>query len=626
MSPVMNIFSLVNKLTLALANKLSMANVPVVNKLSIGNRLTIFAAGMLVVLAATNLYLKSEISAANDALGEQARITEELNSATNALRAFGEQKYWLTDLAVSWLTESEENADKSGEKLAAILQSMSAAHPEKVNKITALVENVAEKSLEAVDAYVDNNRVLGNSILSQARDNIVAIDKILVEQAGVLRAKFKATQKKAAEKEAAVARITFLVIVLAAAFSALLTWIIVASISGQLKGLTQVMSVLAEGNHGVDVIGAGRSDEIGKMAQAIQVFKDNAIDRERLEGEAKEQRERAEIEREDRQRKETEAEAERSVALNQLADSFEAQVMGVVEKVANSATDMADAADNMVQRTEEAQEQSSSVSAAAEQASNNVQTVAAAAEELSKSIAENSQQVTKSAAISSEAVSNAQTTNAQVQSLAEAANKIGRVVELINNIAGQTNLLALNATIEAARAGDAGKGFAVVASEVGNLATQTAKATEEIEMQISGIQSATEDSVHAIDGITKTIGEINEITTSIAAAVEEQGKATQEIARNVDQASNGTQEVTNSITSVASAVAATGQAAGKVQTSATGLTEQSENLAGAVQHFLAKVRTGTDAIDLVEADPDTVDTDAVNPAAVATDEIDSMAA
>ena len=145
-------------------------------------------------------------------------------------------------------------------------------------------------------------------------------------------------------------------------------------------------------------------------------------------------------------------------------------------------------------------------------------------------------------------------------------------------------------------------------------------------MQISGIQSATEDSVHAIDGITKTIGEINEITTSIAAAVEEQGKATQEIARNVDQASNGTQEVTNSITSVASAVAATGQAAGKVQTSATGLTEQSENLAGAVQHFLAKVRTGTDAIDLVEADPDTVDTDAVNPAAVATDEIDSMAA
>ncbi|MFP6733909.1 MAG: hypothetical protein VB959_08715 [Rhodospirillales bacterium] len=194
---------------MALANKLSMASVPVVNKLSIGNRLTIFAAGMLVVLAATNLYLKSEISAANDALGEQARITEELNSATNALRAFGEQKYWLTDLAVSWLTESEENADKSGEKLAAILQSMNAAHPEKVNKISALVENVAEKSLEAVDAYVDNNRVLGNSILSQARDNIVAIDKILivaidkilVEQAGVLRAKFKATQKKPPKKK-----------------------------------------------------------------------------------------------------------------------------------------------------------------------------------------------------------------------------------------------------------------------------------------------------------------------------------------------------------------------------------------------------------------------------------------
>lgn len=189
------------------------------------------------------------------------------------------------------------------------------------------------------------------------------------------------------------------------------------------------------------------------------------------------------------------------------------------------------------------------------------------------------------------ALEEAERADDMVQGLAESASKIGEVVELINDIASQTNLLALNATIEAARAGEAGKGFAVVASEVGNLANQTAKATEEIAAQISGIQTATHGSVEAIKGISGTINDINQIAATIASAIEEQGAATQEIARNVEQAASGTQEVTSNITGVAKEVSGTGEAAGRVQSSAGDLTELSQRLANSVQEFLSGVRS-----------------------------------
>lgn len=414
---------------------------------------------------------------------------------------------------------------------------------------------------------------------------------------------------------------------------------------GRMAKLSDNMGVLADGNNEVDIAYIDSSDELGDMAQAVQVFKENAIQRVKLEEESESQRKQAEAESQrqsdldakrqqeevERQKQEAEAEAERQrqdmerekaeaeaeaqrqreaqlaeerqkaeaeaervQAMNELADSFESQVMGVVESVSTSANDMESTATEMVNKSDSAKAKSTSVSAAAEQASVNVQTVSAAAEELSKSIVEISQQVNQSASISSSAVVEAQKTNEMVQGLAEAAGKIGEVVELINDIASQTNLLALNATIEAARAGEAGKGFAVVASEVGNLATQTAKATEEISTQIAGIQTATNGSVEAIQGISSTISELNEIASGVAAAVEEQGAATQEIARNVEQAASGTQEVTNNITTVASEVDGTGEAAGRVQVSAGDLTKLSDQLANTVQGFLANVRTDTD--------------------------------
>ena len=413
------------------------------------------------------------------------------------------------------------------------------------------------------------------------------------------------------------------------------------SITNPIANMTDSMGVLADGDTSVEVPSTDRSDEIGDMASAVQVFKDNAIETARLTEEAEKAREaqakREEEEREaeakrqqddlDRQKTEQEAETERQredvererleaeaaakreqeakeaderqlaqaeeekrQMMIDMADDFQSSVGGIVEAVSSAATEMQATSSQMSSNADSTSQESASVAAAAEQASANVQTVATAAEELSNSITEISSQVSQSANIASNAVEEAERTNDMVKGLAEAAVKIGDVVELINDIASQTNLLALNATIEAARAGEAGKGFAVVASEVGNLANQTAKATEQISDQIGGIQQATNQSVEAIQGISNTIGEISEIATSISSAVEEQGAATQEIARNVEQASSGTQEVSSNIVGVQKAAAETGQGANQVLEASSDLSKQSESLRGEVDKFLSQVR------------------------------------
>ncbi|CCQ73886.1 globin-coupled sensor protein [Magnetospira sp. QH-2] len=276
--------------------------------------------------------------------------------------------------------------------------------------------------------------------------------------------------------------------------------------------------------------------------------------------------------------------------LSDHGDRFEQNVHGMVQVVASASTELQATAQAMESTAVRTSERATAVAAAAEEAATNVQTVAAAAEQLSGSIGEISQQVAQSTHIASNAVMEAERTNEQVSGLASAAQKIGEVVDLINDIASQTNLLALNATIEAARAGEAGKGFAVVASEVKNLASQTAKATDEIARQISEIQAATREAVGAIQGIGSTISEINDISASIAASVEQQGAATQEIARNVEQASAGTNEVTSHIVEVTAAADETGHSAGEVLAASRELSSQAESLTIEVRDFLDELR------------------------------------
>jgi methyl-accepting chemotaxis protein len=284
------------------------------------------------------------------------------------------------------------------------------------------------------------------------------------------------------------------------------------------------------------------------------------------------------------------AEVDKQAALRQMADEFESGVLAALDALAQSAGKMRNTAHTMSNTAEKTTQQASTVAAASEQASVNVQTVAAATEELSSSISEISRQVIDSAQIAGGAVDEANRTDTTVQGLSEAAEKIGAVVKLINAIASQTNLLALNATIEAARAGDAGKGFAVVANEVKSLASQTARATEEISTQVAAIQSATGDTLGAIQKINGVIKSLNEITTAIASAVEEQGAATQEIARNVQEAARGTQEVTTNIVGVNQAASDTGTAAGMVLSSADELGRQADALRSNVSAFLARIR------------------------------------
>ncbi len=281
----------------------------------------------------------------------------------------------------------------------------------------------------------------------------------------------------------------------------------------------------------------------------------------------------------------------RQTAMVKTIDDFDRNVKNIARQVMEAAETMKSSAADLSATAEQSVAKSATVASAAEEATANVKTVAAAAEELSSSIQEISRQVSSSASISQEAVAAADKTNETVQSLAEASGKIGDVISLINDIAGQTNLLALNATIEAARAGEAGKGFAVVASEVKNLASQTAKATEDITIQISGIQEATKDAVTAIGSITGTINQLNEIAGSIASAVEQQGAATNEISRNVQQAAAGTQDVSANILEVNSAAEQTGEAATGVLSSANALETVSTKINEEVDKFLIEVRS-----------------------------------
>jgi methyl-accepting chemotaxis protein len=347
------------------------------------------------------------------------------------------------------------------------------------------------------------------------------------------------------------------------------------SIVPPIMQMVGAMGKLASGDHSVGIPATDKRDEIGMMAKAVVVFKENMIKAAELAA------------------KEAEAikhRMARANKVNELTDGFDAGISSVLRSVASASTELQATASQMTATAEETSAQATAVAAATEEASANVQTVAAASEELASSVTEISRQVEQSASIAQKAVAEADRTNTTVQGLQSDAAGIGDVVKLISEIASQTNLLALNATIEAARAGDAGRGFAVVAAEVKNLAEQTAKATDQISSQVASIQASSGEAVTAIRGISATIKQMNEIAAAIASAVEEQGSATQEIARNVQQAAAGTTEISSNVTGVRQAAGDTGAAAQQVLSASGELSKQSEMMRGQVETFLANIK------------------------------------
>ena len=386
--------------------------------------------------------------------------------------------------------------------------------------------------------------------------------------------------KKAADAGAAIYASTKWIVILAMAFAAVLCailgWLLVAGVSTPIQRITEAMKRLAGHDLSTEITGLGRADEIGAMADAVQIFKDSMITAERLSEE---------------QHQEQMLKEQRAARIEAINATFDSQASEALNFLASAATELRATAGGMSNNADLASKQAGAVAAAAEEASTNVQTVAAATEELSSSIQEIARQVVQSSTIAGQAVQEAASTGGTMQTLSEAAQKIGEVVRLINDIAGQTNLLALNATIEAARAGEAGKGFAVVASEVKNLATQTARATEDISAQVAAMQSSTGNAVAAIERIDATIGRMNEISTSIAAAMAQPGAATQEIARNVQAAARGTTEVSSTITGLNQSVEETGAASVEVLGAADELGQQAEQLRARVGTFLSDIRS-----------------------------------
>ena len=468
----------------------------------------------------------------------------------------------LAIIEAQWMAYSSTSMGSEEKRLAAeVVSTKSRAEPA-INKLAGILQ---AQDAGALDAFVLN-------------ELYPAVDPVGEPIAQLMNLQIQMAQQVYAEAVKDRIQSKTIMIVIAAASILVIAfagYTVVTGVTRPLAGMQGAMRQLAEGNLEADVPYLTRKDEIGSMAAAVQVFKDNGLERRRLEAEQAEQRAVAE---------------RRAMAIEQVINGFDSDVSLILRTVAAASSELEATAASLSASAEESAQSATTVSAASEQASANVQTVAGASEELDASIAEIANRVQSSADVAGKALKAANETETMVEGLVASAEKIGSVVELINDIAGQTNLLALNATIEAARAGEAGKGFAVVATEVKSLASQTAKATEEIDAQITGMQGATGRVAAAIRSIGDIIQRISESSSAVAAAVEQQSAATREIVRNITEAATGTQQVSSNIVAVTQAATHTGAGASQVLTSSQELARQSETLKGKVETFFADIR------------------------------------
>ncbi|HLO75379.1 MAG TPA: HAMP domain-containing methyl-accepting chemotaxis protein [Magnetospirillum sp.] len=440
--------------------------------------------------------------------------------------------------------------------------------------IETSVNNFKRAFFEVSSTTFVGQRLFGEVMEQQSKSILALCDALTRNQT-------EQSQASVAAAEAASKRRQTTILVMNTGFLAIgivLAALIARNVAGGIRRMTGAMTRLAQGEEATEIPGLGKRDEIGDMARALQVFKENAHHMRELEA--------------NRLIEAAQAEEQRKQTLLGLANDFEAKVKGIVDTVSTSSRTMERSAEELLQVASQTNQQAGIVASSSEEASANVEAVATAAEELAASISEISRQVEQSSTIASDAVTEVEQVSETMERLSQASQRIGAVVHLINLVAHQTNLLALNATIEAARAGEAGKGFAVVAGEVKALANQTAQATEEISQQVVEVQAVTGHAVQAINGVAATIGRINDIAAAIAAAVAQQGAATAEISANIHRAATGTQEVSTNIGGVSAASDTTGRASERVLKEATNLSNDADNLRESVATFISHLRAG----------------------------------
>jgi len=517
--------------------------------------------------------MRSAASEVETALAEVAKLeamlglsgTKDLSIAVLQMRR--DEKDFLARLDPAYV----ESVEATSKQFSAALERAGSIQDEKKQQLGKLMDSYLADFKTLADAVLEREESLERLSAYYA-----AVEPVLETLGNEVRTVAENMQRRAEEIAHTGVQVTFAIFIAGAIIMILMSMVLARAIVRAITGLTDKMARLAKNDFDVKLDEADRKDEIGEMGRSVVVFRENGLERQKLEAQ---------------QRELDEKQRQRIEAQEQHIREFDDDVVAMMSEVGTAVQQLHSVSEVLRNSAATANEQSTTVSAGSEEASSNVQLVATAATELSASIHEIAGQISDTSKMAATASDRAQTTNDDIQGLNAAAVRIGEVISLISDIAEQTNLLALNATIEAARAGDAGKGFAVVASEVKNLANQTAKATEDISSQINDIQQATQSAVDAIDSIVQMIKDISERASAVAAAVEQQTVATSEISQNVEQAASATTEISNAMQGVSSAVAETTEAADDVRGSADNLGRQSDGLSERIDNFLARMRS-----------------------------------